>query len=195
MSKFKYNNINPNQRDDVDFDRTEYETLSNRQIACNHEAYFVHSIDRNGAVWWWDNEDNIWYRVDDDNESLLIQDNALFFEVSKHALDSIYAFIGTHSLDAQMQAAFALQRAADILSDRWRRYHHTCNWRWSAGGLYNAITLRCAWQFVGLALPRYNDQIQRELDALIPSQIWFSAERCLEYDRKGFSPLDFPQLF
>lgn len=63
---------------DIYFDRKSFSALSKRQIWCRNSGAIAHALDVNNRVWWWCNEDQGWYLLDDPAETILRSDFAAF---------------------------------------------------------------------------------------------------------------------
>jgi hypothetical protein len=57
---------------EIDFDRSDYDALSRRLVPCTNSNIFEHALDTRKRVWWWSNEDEIWYLLDAKNEEFAL---------------------------------------------------------------------------------------------------------------------------
>ena len=155
----------PGDRYAYGFDRWERASIGQRFITCQASAYHFHAIDHTGLAWWWDDDDQIWRRVPVDNQAAMLEDNALFIALARHAVPVIRVLWLSPLLTERKEAKEALWRVAAVLCDRWRRDGNDANWCWEASGVYSEATRECRWQILDASPPPFVQQIADELSS------------------------------
>ena len=170
--------------------------MNNREICCSVSNSMTHAIDRQGGIWWWDADEQIWYRMDSVNEPLIRAESDFFVTQMRKALPMIRIFAESRFEGEREAAHSALCKLADAVNAMFRQSPHNGGARWKAmikpGDLYSGLTREHRWQVLDVDLPEYDEAVAKAFRQRDPSWTWLGPDLGFRWVRPGDTGDDAP---
>jgi hypothetical protein len=104
------------------FDRWSRNSIADREITCRLSGEHLHAANHHGDVWFWDDAQNVWWKLTEAHQSDALRDNASLLEKLRSAIPVIRLYVGTSVAGEQEAARQALGRIGNTIWAIWEQY-------------------------------------------------------------------------
>ena len=154
------------------FDRWNPEALNGREICCSRSCCLTHAMDRQGGIWWWYMDEQLWYRMDPVHEPIIRAESDCFVAQMRKALPLIRIFAETRFEGEREAANTALCKLAEAVNKVFKQTPHDAGalitTRITTSDLYYGLTQTHRWQVPDLDPPKYDETVANAIRQRAP---------------------------